>query len=192
MRWNLMKKALGMAKDVLDRSDLWVDFPPRLGMSGEIEVFCQDNIEPLGSIHYQQKAIGSNVIVALSFGDRNEEVTLPRSKRMTIKALPQRENLRPILLNHENDVGFKILASAAKTKNISGNSLVTWAINGGLTEEEANKILALAGDSKGKEKRDFRKSDRVRVIGPCMEFGELAWVMAVQKTKNGMFCQPNG
>jgi len=187
MRWSLIKKALGMAKDALHRPDIWVDFPPRLDMNGEIEIFCQDDIKPLESIHYQQKASGSNVVVMLTLGDKIEEVKLPRSKRMTIKALPQRENLRPILLNHGEDAGFKILSDAARTKNISGENLIKWAVDGGLTKDEADRIMVYAENPKEEEK--FKRSDRVRIVGPCIEFGELAWVMDLQKTKKGMFYQ---
>lgn len=184
MRWNLIKKALGMAKDALRRQDIWVDFPPRLDELGEIEVFSQDDGSPVGQIKYEQRVSGSNVVVVLSMGNRAERVTLPRSKRLSIKALPQRENLRPILTNNGEEAGLKILADAAKTKNLSGESVVKWAMDGGLTEDQARKIIVAAPKE---EQRDFKRSERVRIVGPCMEFGELAWVVGVKKTKKGTF-----
>jgi len=185
MRWNLIKKAMEMAKDVLRRQDVWADFPPRLFTSGEIEVFSQSDMKPVGEIHYQQRPSGPNVVVVMSLGNRREEIKLPRSKRLSIKALPQRENLRPILMNN-GDAGLKILADAARTKNLSGDGAIKWAIDGGLTESEAKRIVAVA-DQKQEEKKDFERSDRVRITGPCMEFGELAWVMGKQNTKKGSF-----
>lgn len=188
MRWPLMKKALVLAKETLRRPDIWVDFPPRLGANGEIEVFGQDDMKPLGSIHYQQKASGAKSVVRFSMGEKFVESEFPRNKRVTIKSQGPKEELRPILLNHGEDAGFKILSGAAKTKFDSDESIVKWAIDGGLTKEEAQRLVSYANPKASREdKKEFKRSDRVRIVGPCMDFGELAWVMGVQKTKKGTF-----
>jgi hypothetical protein len=187
MRWPLLKKALVLAKESLRRPDIWVDFPPRLGVAGEITIFCQDNMEPLGEIHYQQKTRGAKTVVRFSIGDKIAEVDFPRSKRVTIRSRGPMEELRPILMNH-GEAGFKILADAAKMKLTSDESIVKWAIDGGLTSEEANRIVSYANPkSERKEKKEYERSDRVRIIGPCMDFGELAWVVGIQKNKKGTF-----
>lgn len=187
MRWPLLKKALVLAKESLRRPDIWVDFPPRLGLAGQIIVFCQDDMEPLGEIHYQQKTKGSKTVVRFSMGDKIAEVDFPRSKRVTIRSMNPMEELRPILMNH-GEAGFKILADAAKTKFTSEESIVKWAIDGGLTSDEAKRIVSYAKPKSGSgEKKEFDRSDRVRIIGPCMDFGELAWVVGVQKNKKGTF-----
>jgi len=182
MRWRLFKEALGLAKDVYGRKDVWVDFPPRLRSSGEIDVFCQDDCDLVDAIHYQSRPVGSKLVVRFVLGDKTKEVTLPKRKRMRIRKRIQKEDLRPILMDH-GEAGFRILADAARTMFTSKESMSKWAKDGGLTQQEADKIVSLAQPAPRKDDDEIKPSERVRIVGPCMDFGELAWVVGIRETR---------
>jgi len=192
MRWRFVKEAMLLARKAFGREDVWVEAPPRLDPQGEAAVYAGDLEKPIGKVSYLFKPVGTRLKLELAANGERASVDLPPRRTMSFKVaagpgeVPESAPGMRAVLERYGEAAPPLLATIA------------WSSMGRpLTEDEARGMLsevpAAAGEvmerleamgalarpnvrlAKGSER--FKRGDRVRVVGPCMEYGELGWVM---------------
>ena len=181
MRWVMTQKAACLARAALGSDDVWVDLPMRLGNSGKAEIYLSSDPEsPKGILEYKISSNGGRTTVSLAVNGHEDEFQMPRTGALNFKAASG----RPIpgwavALRRYGEAAIPMIAKVAESETSSRAEIVEWAAARGMDEDTATKVAdaAMPRMSKEAKKLRFEHGDRVRVMGPDMDYGELGWVM---------------
>lgn len=181
MRWIMTKKAMLLARAALGSDDVWVDMPMRLGNKGEVEIYLASNPdEPKGTLKYEVSSSGGRTKVRLAVNEHEDEFQMPRTGSLSFKvasgkAVPEWE----VALRRYGDAAIPMIAKVADSEASSRAEIEEWAASLGMDGDMARKVADAARPpmSKQAKKLRFEHGDRVRIVGPDMDFGELGWIM---------------
>jgi hypothetical protein len=183
----MTKKAMILARAALGSDDVWVHLPMRLGNEGKAEIYMSiDFEEPKGVLEYRISSNGGRSTVRLSVNGQEDEFQMPRTGSSSFKvASSTRVPDWASTLRRYGEAAIPMIAKVAKFE--SGNEGVAeWATEQGMDEELSEKVASICRPMIKKAKKlRFEHGDRVRIIGPDMDFGELGWVLGKpRKNKN--------